>query len=1297
MKGILKWSITTKLTLSYLIITAFVAVMGYLEYTSLQKVEERGREMHDKHLQGMAYLTRIAESYPLTLAQLRDLLLADSTIERDIARNRVLRERDNIREWSNMLRSRLVNDQEREVFDKYEKALTGFEEQRDRFMELVGRKQTDEARQLLYGSLNTKAEQLQTRIDQLISLKTEDAAAAQRENSEAAYDAVFRLSGMVATVIVFSVLIAFFVYYHISVPIKILENKAHQLSLGSTELPESGLSRRKDEIGAMTRSFNGVVQSLGHLVEQSKSIAGGNYDVKVNVRSDKDVLAHSLNEMTRSLKDQNWRKDGSNRLNHMLSGHLSLQEISENTISFLGEFMEVGSGVIYIWDERKEELALFNSYAYTEREHDRNRFKLGEGIVGQAALERKTILLRQGAENGLQIVSGTLKREPLNVLVFPLVYEDELCGVIELASFRPYGDLERQFIDEVSENIASHIYSAQQSDRIQLLLKEAEQAKKEANEQAAKTLEANKKLKAQQETLEQQTRDLQQQSEELQQQAEEMQQQSEELQQTNDTLEEQREALEQQNKEMEEAKFKLEEQAKELKQASQYKSEFLANMSHELRTPLNSIILLSDMLRRNAKGNLSEKESQKADIIYHSGNDLLNLINDILDISKIEAGRMTVNLHHFQSRELVEELRGLFEEVANQKGLKFEIRDEFEDEMVNDKDKIKQVLKNFLSNAFKFTKQGGVYFTISQTGDKDLPLKLSVRDTGVGIPEDKQGLIFEAFQQADGSVSREFGGTGLGLSIAREMSRLLGGEVGLESEAGKGSDFYLLIPIKNNAIETGKLGEDVEVNYQRPSGERRKLQSGERKARTDRAEAEEAKVRSKMSSYRPKVGRLAVNDDRKELKQNDRYILIVEDNVDYANSLAEIVRDSGFKALITIQGKDALSLVEEYEPIGILLDLGLPDISGENILEHFKKNKHLQHIPICIVSARDVDLSLLEKGAIEYLQKPIAAEAVKEAVQRLVGITEKTTKQLLVVGDEPSQSDMLLEIIGKEGAETKAVNTVEAAYQELSTGAYDAIVVDIAVEKRSGINVCRYVHEQDYKIPVIIYTAEDLTPEEEKELQLYTVSVIIKGEESEFKLLEKVQLFLHQMQQSAEQKLETAEPKEKPQKAEKKPAEPEEIVTTEQIINIDLEQLLSDDLDEEERTESTGSLQDVRILVVDDDVRNVFVLTSALENHDAIMYEAFNGQEALEVLEQEEVDLVLMDIMMPILDGYETMRLIRQNADFKDLPIIAVTAKVQKEDREKCFEAGANAYLSKPIDYQELMKVIRKSLKETEA
>ncbi|MEM6297282.1 MAG: ATP-binding protein, partial [Bacteroidota bacterium] len=1041
--------ITTKLALSYFLIIVAVAVMCLFEYSSLKQIKERSQEMHDKHLKGLVELTYIAEAYPQTLVHLRDLLLAKDGDKVKSIEKLIEDKLNKISTHNSSLSGKLLGDEESRAFTDYKAAFDAFETQVENFKVSVETEgNLEQAQQLLNGSLQKYADDLRVELDHLIELKTEDAKAARSENEKSFGISIGWLIGIVGVLILMSAIVALLVYFDISLPIRKLERKIYQLSQGETKLYRIGLRNRGDEIGAISRSVNTMAEGLDELVTQTNKIAEGNYDVKIDIRSKRDVLGKSLSDMTFSLRAQNWRKDGMNQINERLSGHQSLQEVSNNTISFLGTFMKAGSGVIYVWEEDKEELRLYNSYALVQREHDKNTFKLGEGLVGQAALERKMILLTQVSDAQTPITTGTTQRRPLNIIAFPLIYEGELCGVIELSSFHLFQETEQQFIEEISETIASHLYSAQQSERIQGLLTEAERAKNEAKAQTEKTIVANEQLKEQQGKLEQQTRDLQQQAEELQQQSEEMQQQSEELQQTNDTLEEQREALEKQNKEMEESKLKLEEQAKELTTASQYKSEFLANMSHELRTPLNSIILLSDMLRRNAKGNLTEKESQKAQIIYHSGNDLLNLINDILDISKIEAGRMTVNLHHFQSRELIEELHGLFDEMANQKGLKYNLEDHFQGELVNDKDKIKQVLKNFLSNAFKFTKSGSVTFRIEDSGNAEMPLKLSVTDTGIGIPEEKQQVIFEAFQQADGSVSREFGGTGLGLSIAREMSRLLGGEIGLESKPGEGSTFYMLIPVKNEAIQSGKLGKDVEVNYQKPSGERRKLhsKSAAKSRGMTKTESDEARVREKIGSYRPQVGRLTVNDDRNDLSQSDRYILIVEDNVDYANSLAEIIRDSGFKAIITIQGKDAISLVEEYEPMGVLLDLGLPDTSGESVLDHFKRNENLRHIPVCIVSARDVDLSLLERGAIDYLQKPIAAEEVKDAIQRLVGISDKSTKHLLIVQDNPAQNKEILELIGREGVESYAVNTIDEAKRELSREVYDALVIDIAVE-----------------------------------------------------------------------------------------------------------------------------------------------------------------------------------------------------------------------------------------------------------
>jgi len=707
------------------------------------------------------------------------------------------------------------------------------------------------------------------------------------------------------------------------------------------------------------------------------------------------------------------------------------------------------------------------------------------------------------------------------------------------------------------------------------------------------------------------------------------------------------------------------------------------------------------MLRRNSSKNLSEKEIQKCSIVYQSGNDLLNLINDILDISKIEAGKMSVNIYHFHSSELLSHLKPLFDELARQKKLDFIVDDQLGIELFNDRDKISQVLKNFLSNAFKFTKKGSVTLRVSKSNHEKLPVKISVIDSGIGIPQNKQKVIFEAFQQVDGSVSREFGGTGLGLSIARELTNMLGGEVHLSSEHGKGSEFYMLLPIENHIEEEDAKKRKLDVVYDK-----------KRRPQQHSNADDVAQVKEKAAERRFKrVAQLAVEDDREIAKEGDDIILIVEDNVDYANSLVEISRGLGFKSIIAVSGKEFWEDVEYFNPIGVLLDLGLPDITGAELLEQIKTKPKYRHIPITIVSARDRNIELLEKGAVGYLQKPIEAKAVRDEVLRLSGISHKSTKQMLIVEDDEFQQNYLLELFDKEGVVCKGVATETAAKQELEAGNYDIVIADLKLEKGTGMGLCRFIKEHNLNIPVIIYTGKDLTTSEKEEMRLYSVSVIIKHPQAYTQLLDKAKMFLHQVHEKNPTK--KTEPnsssKNESQNADvKKETTPTTfterdssndhfnqgtLADFDSVVNKSLESYLADEADEDNSDDLRGKC----ILIVDDDIRNVFVMTSALENHDADIIEAFNGKEALEILEEEPIDLILMDIMMPIMNGFETIENIRKQEKWKDLPIIAVTAKALEEDRKKCLEVGANDYMTKPVDYTVLMKLIKKNLQKQKA
>ncbi|MCC5943303.1 MAG: response regulator [Bernardetiaceae bacterium] len=1314
--------ITYKLTFSYLIIALGVVLTGVFLLKDVQHLEETSNEMASKHFKAIKLLTHIAEAYPMTLSKTRDILLTENSSQKEIYRSQVQAYEQDILQWSRELEQYLTAENERKIYESYIKTLDDFKVRRIEVLRLaIEENKQAEAVAVLYGQLQDKSEKLKEIIDKLIDTK-EKVAEKVQQDTQNTVRATFIKGGLGAGfILLLTFFMPFVVNYHISRPIMRLEEKAACIAVGDLNKDKVVNEARKDEIGRVSKSLTLISENLDSLVQQAEEIAQGNYETKVNIRSEKDELGESIAKMTDSLRDQNWLKEGMHKLNQLLSGHFTAREVSQRTISFLGEFLEVGCGVFYVYEEKDKMLRLYSSYAFVERDRLSTEFKMGEGIVGQVALERKPILLKNIQEQQLEINSGTVSRKPLNTYAFPLVYEGELCAVVELASHEAFTPLKKRLIQEASETMASHIYSTLQSERIQVLFESAQQAKKEAQLKAKEAEEANEELKKQQVKLQQQAEELQQQTEEMQQQSEELQQSNEELQQQQEQLEIQREELQKRNEDLMYAQHELEEKAAELTRASKYKSEFLANMSHELRTPLNSIILLSDMLRRNTGKGLSVKDVQKATIIYQSGNDLLTLINDILDISKIEAGRMVVNIYHFHTRELVDQLQALFEEVAKQKGLEFHIVDELNCELYNDRDKIAQVLKNFLSNAFKFTKQGSVTLKLADSGDPKLPVKISVIDTGIGIPEAKQKIIFEAFQQVDGSVSREFGGTGLGLSIAREMSALLGGEVNLSSEDGKGSEFFVQIPYENHLSEEKIQNRQVEVNFEDKDGNTHKVKAVEQPISRTLANI---KTQSTSKPHiKPRLSYIEIDDDRDHINDGDALVLIVEDNIDYANSLAEISRNIGFKAIIATQGKQVLKDIKKFNPVGILLDLNLPDINGAKLLEQIKQKPEFRHIPVSIVSANDRNLELLEKGAIGYLQKPVEANHVKETVMKLAGISSRKTKHLLIVEDNEVQQEFLLDLFNQEGVVCKGVYSEEEARVALKEDQYDAIIADLNLAGGSGLGLCRYLKEQNIDLPVIIYTGKDLTPQEKEELRLYAVGIIIKHPEAHKELIEKARIFLHKVYQERpnttaqnkakdksfpldtqthNKKTKGADAKSITIKEQKNTAEATQVKkhkaeTNNVSIAKESPEALSGNLEAFlEEGEGSDLLAGKNILIVDDDIRNVFVITSALENHEAEIHEALNGKEALDVLAEENIDIILMDIMMPVMDGYETMRAIRADENLKHIPIIAVTAKALKEDRDKCIEAGADEYLTKPVDYNLLLKMIESQLRKVQ-
>ncbi|HXK13882.1 MAG TPA: response regulator, partial [Gaiellaceae bacterium] len=763
----------------------------------------------------------------------------------------------------------------------------------------------------------------------------------------------------------------------------------------------------------------------------------------------------------------------------------------------------------------------------------------------------------------------------------------------------------------------------------------------------------SEELQSQRDELERTNQELEEQARSLKASEELLQQQQEELQQTNEELEEkaallaeQNARIEQKNTEVETARLELEEKAEQLALSSKYKSEFLANMSHELRTPLNSLLILAKLLSDNQEDTLTEKQVEFAKTIYNAGSDLLELINDILDLSKVEAGKMDVNPQPVEPAAVADFVERTFRPVADQKSLAFVVKleDGLPGSIITDEQRLQQVLKNLLSNAFKFTEAGTVSLTVSPAPENtrfgeatlktaDTVVQFQVADTGIGIPDDKLRLIFEAFQQADGTTSRRYGGTGLGLSISREIARLLGGEIRVASEPGKGSSFTLYLP----GVAPEHEHSDDEPLFRSPLS------------------LEPAPV------FDPSVLLLhepAVEDDRSEIADGDRVVLIVEDDEDFARTELEMARGRGFKGIVAVRGDEGLALAHEYKPDAIILDMRLPVRNGWDVLEHLKRHPDTRHIPVHIVSGGVENGGVqeaLRAGAVAVLEKPVEHELLESTYSKILAFVERDTRRLLVVDDDEDQRNAIIELIGSgDDVEIVAVGSSEDALEQLDGDkGFDCMVLDLKLPKMSGFALLEKVKtdERFRGLPVIVYTGRDLTRREETRLKKYAETIIVKDVRSPERLLDETALFLHRVES-------------------KLPSEKRRM----------LEQLHSTD----------EVFKGKRVLIADDDVRNVFALASVLERQGMEVQFAENGNEAIASLEADpEIDLVLMDIMMPELDGYEAMRRIRELPRFAKLPIISLTAKAMKGDREKSIASGASDYITKPVDTDQLLSLMR--------
>jgi HAMP domain-containing protein/CheY-like chemotaxis protein/signal transduction histidine kinase len=1010
----------------------------------------------------------------------------------------------------------------------------------------------------------------------------------------------------------------------------------------------------RDLTGNVNQLAANLTTQVRAIAEVATAVTKGDLTRSIAVEAQGEVaeLKDNINEMIRNLRDttrknmeQDWLKTNLAKFSRMLQGQRDLAAVSQLILSDLAPLVTAHHGVFYVVESGTEEstLKLLASYAYKDRKHVSSEFRLGEGLVGQCAVEGRMLLINQVPSDYIQISSGLGEAPPRNIVVLPVLFEGAVKAVLELATFDQFDEIRLTFLEQLAESIGIVLNTIAANMRTEELLKQSQALTEGLQSQQEALTETNKRL-------EQQTRSLQK-SEDL------LRSQQDELQKTNLELEEkahllagQKAEVEQKNKEVEQAKVALEEKAEQLALISKYKSEFLANMSHELRTPLNSLLILSQILSENADGNLTSKQVGFAQTIHSSGSDLLDLINDILDLSKIESGTMAVDITTVPFAEMRKFVESTFRQVADLKGLQFDVNLEADlpPAMQTDTKRLQQVLKNLLSNAFKFTERGSVSLRAGvATGGwnpeqemlnaANTVIAFSVTDTGIGIPKEKHGVIFEAFQQGDGTTSRKYGGTGLGLSISRQITRLLGGEIRIESAPGQGSTFTLYLPLIYPAqpVETPSLDEDG-VGGVGPLAETPKS----------------VMTASSRVVLAPVVER-AISDDRATIEEGDRVLLIAEDDPNFAQILLDLARERGFKGVVAQSADRALALTREYQPTAVTLDLRLPDADGWTILDRLKHDPSTRHIPVHIISVEENWQRGLRLGAIDFMTKPATKESLSQALTTLHEFVDRPVKRLLVVEDDEVQQRSITELIGDGDVLTTTVSTGADALEALQRESFDCMVLDLGLPDMTGFQLITRIKGEIglRKLPTIVYTGKQLSKREEAELRRMAESIVIKDAQSPERLLDETSLFLHRV---------TARLPESRRKM--------------------LEQL--------HRTDPV--LTGRKALVVDDDVRNIFALTTFLERSEMKVIYAESGRDGIARLQETpDVDVVLMDVMMPEMDGYETMRAIREMPGFRNLPIIAVTAKAMKGDREKCIDAGASDYIAKPVDMDQLLSLLR--------
>ncbi|KYG21420.1 hypothetical protein SE92_15100, partial [Bradyrhizobium sp. AT1] len=985
---------------------------------------------------------------------------------------------------------------------------------------------------------------------------------------------------------------------------------------GQANVP-SAAGTWKDLTGNVNLLAANLTSQVRAIAEVATAVTKGDLtrSIQVDARGEMAELKDNINTMITNLRlttdvntEQDWLKTNLAKFTNMLQGQRDLTTVGRLLLTELSPLVNAHTGVIYqVENEDNPQLLLLASYASDGIYPYQRVLQFGDGLIGQCALDKRPRVVADIPPDVVPINSALFRVAPKNLVVLPVLFEGQVKAVIELASLVSFTTSQMTFLEQLTDSIGIVLNSIEATMQTEGLLKQSQQL------------------------------------------AGELQTQQRELQQTNDQLEQKAQQLaernvevERKNQEIEQARRALEEKATELALTSKYKSEFLANMSHELRTPLNSILILGQQLTDNPDGNLSAKQVEFARTIHGAGTDLLNLISDILDLSKIESGTVTVDAEEILTANLLETVGRPFRHEADNRNLSFKIDVDpnLPRSIVTDSKRLQQVLKNLLSNAFKFTAEGEVRLKVAGAlggWGTDHPvlntapavIAFEVSDTGIGIPLEKQKLIFEAFQQADAGTSRKYGGTGLGLAISRELASLLGGEIHLRSSPGKGSSFILYLPLKYSGPTLAPRAAPAPQQHNQPPA-----------------------LQPATADQQPRVIE-QLPDDRLNLEPGDSILLIVEDDPHYARVLVDLARDKGFKVLVAARGAEALELAKQYQPRAVSLDVFLPDMLGWTVLSQLKHNPLTRHIPVQIITLDEDRQHALARGAFSFVNKPTTTEGVAAALTQIKEYARPRRKRLLIVEDNEAEQLSIRELLHHDDIEIVTTDTGAGALSTLREAPCDCVVLDLRLPDMSGFEVLDQIRNDEAlsNVPVVVFTGRELSAEEDAELHTMARSIVVKGVESPERLLDETALFLHR-------------------------------VITE--LPLEKQRML------EKLNSSDEDLIGKTALLVDDDARNIFALSSVLERRGMKVLTATTGSEAVTLVESNpEIAIVLMDIMMPQMDGYQTIGVIRENPAFARLPIIALTAKAMKGDREKCLEAGASDYLAKPVNTDQLLLAIR--------